>query len=106
MKTAYFWLTAKAKIIAEKLQSSYGGFIFEKDNLKENVKAAFYEYDALVFVMASGIAVRMITEYISDKSHDPAVIVIDQNGEFVISLLSGHIGGANSNENFIKVYKN
>ncbi len=95
MKTAYFWLTAKAKIIAEKLQSAYGGFIFEKDNLKENVKSAFYEYDALVFVMASGIAVRMIAEYISDKSHDPAVIVIDQNGEFVISLLSGHIGGAN-----------
>lgn len=95
MKTAYFWLTAKARIIAEKLQSAYGGFIFEKDNLKENARSAFYEYEALVFIMASGIAVRMIAEYISDKSHDPAVIVIDQNGEFVISLVSGHIGGAN-----------
>ena len=42
MKTAYFWLTAKAKIIAEKLQSAYGGFIFEKDNLLNIINNFFY----------------------------------------------------------------
>lgn len=64
-------------------------------NVKKCLKIAFYEYDAVIAIMASGILIRTIAPIIESKVSDPAVLNIDDNGKFVISTLSGHLGGAN-----------
>jgi len=55
----------------------------------------FFEYDALVCIMATGIVVRVLAPHLRGKDKDPAVVVCDEKGRHAISLLSGHLGGAN-----------
>lgn len=64
-------------------------------NIKEHVDAHFGDYSAWVFIGAMGICIRTIAEHVQHKYHDPAVINIDSTGCFVVSVLSGHVGGAN-----------
>jgi len=56
---------------------------------------AFRQAQGLVFVGSVGIAVRAIAPYVRDKSEDPAVVVVDEQGRYAIPVLSGHLGGAN-----------
>ena len=106
--TAFIAVTANGAKLAHKAQKELGGDIYVKDEycarqngeipfarLKELVQNIFYDYAALVFFSSTGIAVRMIAPYIVHKSKDPAVVVLDERGTFAISLLSGHLGGAN-----------
>jgi len=64
--------------------------------LSEWAAGRFADSDGIVFIGACGIAVRAIAPYVRDKRTDPAVIVSDEAARFVIPLLSGHVGGANS----------
>ncbi|MGI1658794.1 MAG: cobalt-precorrin 5A hydrolase [Desulfitobacterium sp.] len=64
--------------------------------LKEVMSGIWQSSSLLIFIMATGIVVRQIAPYLAGKDRDPAVIVLDEKGKFVISLLSGHLGGANA----------
>lgn len=67
-----------------------------RPSLLEMCREAFSACRLMVFIGATGIAIRSIAPYIKSKTKDPAVISIDEQAKFVIPLLSGHIGGANS----------
>lgn len=63
--------------------------------IRDKMEEIWNNSDAIIFISATGIAVRYIAPFIKHKSVDPAVLVIDDMGRYVISLLSGHLGGAN-----------
>lgn len=82
-----------ARRIAQALEREYE---IECFRAKCKLNELFYQTDALIFVGACGIAVRAIAPYLRDKTTDPAVVVVDELGLHAVSLLSGHIGGANA----------
>ena len=87
-------LAAKLKELLDEDSTIIKADLYHK-NVKKYLKIAFYEYDAVIAIMASGILIRTIAPIIESKVSDPAVLNIDDNGKFVISTLSGHLGGAN-----------
>ncbi|MBQ9419566.1 MAG: cobalt-precorrin 5A hydrolase [Synergistaceae bacterium] len=99
--------TKKAIDLASKISSHIDAEIFVPERfaddglqiidapLSEWISKFFHEVKAVIFVSACGIAIRAIAPHITSKLTDPAVVVIDENGKFVIPILSGHIGGAN-----------
>lgn len=99
MRIAILSVTDTGFELAKKISSQIGGYVFCKgrdfDSLKNFVAVIFGKFDALIFICAAGIAVRVIAPLIVNKLSDPAVIVMDERGQNVISLLSGHVGGAN-----------
>lgn len=92
-------MTTNGTRIAVKISAKVGGQIFVKgkhfDSLAELVADIFGRFDGLIFICAAGIVVRMIAPHIVSKLSDPAVLVVDERGQNVISLLSGHVGRAN-----------
>ena len=68
---------------------------FQDGGFGETLRANWHSFDAFVFIMAAGIAVRHIGTLCKDKMKDPAAVVCDEKGNFSVSLLSGHAGGGN-----------
>ena len=95
MNTAYFYLTPQGEKLADRLAAGHPGALYGKEHFKENLREAFSKYDNIVCIMATGIVVRILAPLIVHKTSDPAVVVLDQEGRHAISLLSGHLGGAN-----------
>ena len=71
---------------------------------RSSVGACWHDFDAFVFIGAMGICVRTIAPYIKDKHTDPAVVCMDSLGRHVVSVLSGHVGGANELTERISFY--
>lgn len=110
-KTAIHAITKEGIRLAEKISNSLNAPIFGPDKFADEKidKLSAYKsgefdltlsdqwnkFDAHIFIMSAGIVVRKISNLIEDKVKDPAVIVIDERALHAISLLSGHIGGAN-----------
>jgi precorrin-4 C11-methyltransferase len=66
------------------------------DSIASLLEKEFVRFEAFVFIGALGICVRSIAPFIQDKTTDPAVVNVDDHGQFVQSVLSGHLGGANT----------
>ena len=95
-KIAIIQISEEGKHIARLIQSQ----VFAQKNEAEiisrvNVGKRWTDFDAFVFVGAMGICVRTIAPYVKDKHTDPAVVCVDSLGLNAISVLSGHVGGAN-----------
>jgi cobalt-precorrin 5A hydrolase len=108
MKIAFLTLSKQgAEILNHLLPSFAGASFFVHETVPGNYRGQrfhsivdltrelFERYDGLVFAAPSGVAVRAISALVQDKRTDPAVLVIDVGGRYVLSLLGGHEGGAN-----------
>lgn len=105
MKIAMIAFTARGYSLSEQLMAQLEGegheialakgFGKDKQALHAFAEHAMAESTGIVFIGATGIAVRAIAPYLRDKWEDPAVVVVDECGRYAIPLLSGHVGGAN-----------
>lgn len=94
-RTVLFYVTEKGRGLAQKLCRSYPDAAALR--LSKAEVGRYWEKGArLVFIMAAGIVVRAIAPYLRDKRTDPAVVLLDEKGSHVISLVGGHLAGANA----------
>ena len=91
MKIAIIQISEAGNEIASTLQRELKAKVIQRSEVGEE----WQKQDAFIFIGAMGICVRTIAPYIKDKHEDPAVVCVDSLGLNVISVLSGHIGGAN-----------
>lgn len=90
-------LTPKGKLLAQRLAGLFpqAALRHKPKPFQSEVQQAFQAGETLLLICATGIAVRTLGPVLQDKYTDPPVLVLDENGQFVIPLLSGHEGGAN-----------
>lgn len=105
---AVWALTPQGRNLASKIASALKAWIFVPEKLRESAadigfsdfgQTAAERFDAFsshVFIAATGIVVRTLAPLLRDKTRDPAVVVLDHKGRFVISLVGGHVAGANA----------
>lgn len=90
-------LTEAGRCLGERLCAGlpHAELWYKPQQFRERVQQAFRDGDGLVMICATGIVVRTLAPVIDNKHEDPPVVVMDETGEFVVPLLSGHEGGAN-----------
>ncbi|WP_162890925.1 cobalt-precorrin 5A hydrolase [Suicoccus acidiformans] len=88
-------LYVKTRDDADPLEAKYREYGLIDGKMLKTLRENFKKYDSLVCIMASGIVIRGIAPMLESKYEDPAVLLLDEQGRFVVSLLSGHVGGAN-----------
>ncbi|MBA1437578.1 MAG: cobalamin biosynthesis protein [Epsilonproteobacteria bacterium] len=76
-------------------KSEDGGIFYKFDKVDDIMPTAWAEFDAIIFLMATGAVIRKIAPHLKDKATDPAVLIMTLDLKRVIPLLSGHLGGAN-----------
>ena len=99
MKIGIIAITSGGLNLAEQLLSNIledAALIPIRSGVKEGLARSWSRFDGFVCIMAAGIVVRAIAPLLQDKRSDPCVVVTDEKGENVISLLSGHLGGGNA----------
>lgn len=94
-------VTGKGDVLARRIEKELGGDLYLKSEINDfklnNImNICFEKYDSIIFISSTGIAVRAISKYLISKASDPAVVVVDVCNKFSISLVSGHLGGANN----------
>ena len=97
--SAYLAFTARGEALARRLAEALPGSVSRCGGgvtLKGWTAEHFAQNEALIFVGAVGIAVRAVAPYCKSKASDPAVVAVDEGGQFAVPLLSGHLGGANA----------
>lgn len=93
-------VTEKGNTLANKLKEHLNATMYLKTEIEDFklykvTEEAMLKHKGLVFISSTGIAVRAIAEFLKGKDKDPAVVVVDLSNKYTISLISGHIGGAN-----------
>ena len=94
METTIFFITQRGQSVANKIKQNLKDSIVLRFN-SDYLKDVWQKDQRLIFVMSTGIVIRTISPLLNDKKIDPPVLVIDETARYVISLLSGHLGGAN-----------
>ncbi len=104
-RTAIILVSERSLTLAKTIQAELGeatiystsgaGGTTHIESIKRFVDEEFTAFDSIIFIGALGICIRAIAPKIQNKYNDPAVVNVDSTGRFVISVLSGHIGGAN-----------
>lgn len=97
-RLAIIALTSGGKKMAAQLALTLNAQLIDSgpQGLAKTLSEVWPQYDSLIMIMASGIAVRSIAPLLKDKRSDPGIVIMDERGHFAISLLSGHLGGANA----------
>ena len=81
--------------VPSKLSNENKSITWYSEPTSDKIIELFKNSNALICLFSLGAVIRLIAPYLKNKKTDPAVIVIDDKTNFVISVLSGHIGGAN-----------
>lgn len=81
--------------VPEKFRDEDPSIIFFSESVTDRMGPLFRGYTSVICIFSLGAVIRLISPHLKDKKNDPAVIVIDDTAKFVVSTLSGHLGGAN-----------